>query len=209
MDSATLKQMRRDRMAQTTYADGESQKDFWNLVENVKQSQGTPQETNLVEKLRNRIMIGKMKRDFDNDKPGVRETMMIDALYTGGSTRDQAFLQTAEGAPARAARESDIIGTAAFSLLKKDQEINFTSQSFNAVGIGRFVLRVKGANADGTGGTNKAFFNIDPNHVEQNTKELTPKESKAVGNSAMKAEDFVRQLQELIKGIDKILPVQD
>ena len=209
MDSATLKQIRQDQMAKMTYADGESQKDFWNLVDNVKQSQGTPQETNLVEKLRNRIMIGKMKRDFDNDKPGVRETMMIDALYTGGSTRDQAFLQTSEGAPARAARESDIIGTAAFSLLKKDQEINFTSQSFNAVGIGRFVVRVKGANTDGTGGTNKAFFNIDPNHVEENTKELTPKESKAVGNSAMKAEDFVRQLQELIKGIDKILPVQD
>ena len=134
---------------------------------------------------------------------------MIDALYTGGSTRDQAYVQTSQSNETRAARESDIIGPAAMSFVQGSKEdISFSQGSVTVKGVGSFTLRVKGMDEDGTGGSNKQFFNIDKSFVKDHTRPLE-KGASPVGNSSMKAEDFVRKLQELFQGINEILPVKD
>jgi hypothetical protein len=210
MDSSVIKANRRDKESHMTYADAQKSAEFWDTVDEWKEAvkNGSPNAANLESALRNRMTIAQQAKDFESNVPGCREMMMVDALYTGGSTRDQGYLQTSPSNTTRVARESDIIGTAAFQLLNKDADISFTQGSINVKGVGRFTRRVKGANEDGSGGTNKQFMTIDPSWVEDNSQELAPKDN-PVGNSAMKAEDFVRQLQELLQGIDKIFPIKD
>ena len=210
MDAGTIKTHRQNKESHMTYTDAQKSAAFWDSVDEWKSAvkNGSPNAANLESTLRNYMTIAQQARDFENNVPGCREMMMVDTLYTGGSTRDQGYLQTSPRNTTRVARESDIIGTAAFQFLNKEAQIEFTKGSINVKGVGRFTRRVKGANEDGSGGTNKQFVTIDPTWVNDNTRELTPQD-KGVGNSAMKAEDFVRQLQELLQGIDKIFPIQN
>jgi hypothetical protein len=201
-----IQKQQQDRAKQLSFKNSTAEKEFNDLVLEYKAAKGTPQEANLEAKLRNRMEIAKQARDVENNVPGAREKMLVDTLYTGGSTRDQMYLGTATEGATRVARESDLIGKAAFMLLKED--IHFTQQGYGIKGVGVFNMRVKGANEDGVGGTNKQFVTLESGYVYDNTRP-PPSRKPSVGNSAMKAEDFVRQLQELLQGIDKIFPVQN
>tara|TARA_R110000824_G_scaffold163741_2_gene339601 strand:- start:5148 stop:7700 length:2553 start_codon:yes stop_codon:yes gene_type:complete len=210
MTRSTLNSIQQDNTSRMSYEDAQNQAEFWNDVDEWKNEEDPAKKKNLESKLRNRMMTATQAKDFEDDKPGVREMLMIDALFTGGSSRDQAFVQTSQSGATRVARESDLIGTAAFKFMTSAKEdVNFAQGSVSVKGVGRFARRLKGANEDGTGGTNKQFFNIEAGYVEEHTRELEPGESPVVGNSSMKAEDFVRKLQELFQGIDEILPVKN
>ena len=193
-----------------SYTEAQKQKGFWEDVNAWKKEKDPAKKKNMESQIRNRMVIASQAKDFENDVPGCREKMMIDALYTGGSSRDQAYVQTSQSGATRIARESDIIGTAAFKFVSAPkEEISFSQGSITLKGVGSFTLRMKGMNEDGTGGSNKQFFNVEKSYVKDNTRALEPDEAAAIGNSSMKAEDFVRKLQELFQGINEILPVKD
>jgi hypothetical protein len=209
MDQSTLNAIQQDNNSKMSFSEAQSQKGYWEDVAAWKKEKNPEKRKNLESQLRNRMTIAAQAKDFENGVPGCREKLMIDALYTGGSTRDQAYVQTSQSNETRAARESDIIGPAAMAFVQSSKEdVNFSQGSITIKDVGSFTLRVKGMNEDGTGGSNKQFFNIDKSFVKDHTRPLE-KGASPVGNSSMKAEDFVRKLQELFQGIDEILPVKD
>ena len=209
MDQSTLDSLQQDNNSKMSFSDAQNQKGYWDDVAAWKKEKNPEIKKNLESQLRNRMTIASQAKDFEDDVPGCREKLMIDALYTGGSTRDQAYVQTSQSNETRAARESDIIGPAAMAFVQGSKEdISFSQGSVTVKGVGSFTLRVKGMDEDGTGGSNKQFFNIDKSFVKDHTRPLE-KGASPVGNSSMKAEDFVRKLQELFQGINEILPVKD
>jgi len=209
-DQSTLEADQRDKTSRMSYEDAQNQKEFWDDVKAWKAEKDPGKKKNMESQLRNRMTIATQARDFENDVPGCREKLMIDAMYTGGSTRDQAYVETSPGEPTRIARESDIMGPAAMAFITTPKEdISFSQGSITLKGIGTLTLRLKGMNEDGTGGSNKQFFNVEKSFVHGQTRPIEVDESAAVGNSSMKAEDFVRKLQELFQGINEILPVKN
>ena len=209
-DCDFLDDMRKDDNSRMSFQDAEKQKGFWDDVDAWKKEKDPDKKKNMESQLRNRMTVATQAKDFENDVPGCREKLMVDALYTGGSSRDQAYVQTSQSGATRAARESDIIGPAAMSFVNAPkEEISFSQGSITIKDVGSFTLRLKGMNEDGTGGSNKQFFNVDKSYVKKNTRELEAGEAAAIGNSSMKAEDFVRKLQELFQGINEILPVKN
>tara|TARA_R110000765_G_scaffold324264_1_gene415881 strand:- start:133 stop:912 length:780 start_codon:yes stop_codon:yes gene_type:complete len=210
MEQSTLNRIISTNTAEMSYTDAQKQKGFWDDVAAWKKEDNPEKKKNMESQLRNRMTIASQAKDFENDAPGCREKLMIDAMYTGGSSRDQAYVQTSQNGATRAARESDIIGPAAMAFVNAPKEdISFSQGSVNIKGVGSLTLRLKGMDEDGTGGSNKQFFNVEKNFVLDHTRELEAGEAAAIGNSSMKAEDFVRKLQELFQGIDEILPVKD
>ena len=130
-------------------------------------------------------------------EPAMRYNMAIEAAVTGMSTERQAFILTGSRGTFMG-MESDVAGRAVSQILDPDTKVEFTgtkTKFMDADGkeFASVSLRRKGT-------TPSQFFIVNKDYAKEGLRKV----EKKVGNSALRAEDFVRQLQELIKGIDKV-----
>ena len=161
----------------------------------------------LKSKLTNAHRASEWKKGGDS-REGLRYHLATETMSTGVSTtREAAYWTSKEGT--WEGLESDYAGPQALAMLGlgeegKDSELKFNQDECKVVladGSTPFslVTRVKDGQWSQFVVTSKAWGRSKLRKMEGDEAELE--------NSGMKAEDFVRQLQELIKGIDKVLPV--
>ena len=180
-------------------------------LQDVQNSEpGSDERAAAIKKLR--LTVTNAYRNKNQDKPGFRTNMAMEYCQAGMATNNQSFVLTKPGAgDTYLGSESDAVGSAACQIL----------------GLGREGGEAPIASITGTGVTFEGGITLRRRLKDgvmvteaiESTDNLLPRLEKLsgaaaantgdseVGNSAMKAEDFVRQLQELIKRIDKISPV--
>ena len=199
------------------YDDGETFGELKSQMEALVN--GTEEERKAARKrLRTTLTMGYRHRALKNNTPGARSNIAIEYAQCSLATQNQAFAVTKPGGGETfLGAGSDGPGTAVLGILgigTPDKEpypiksitgtgINFESPDNGTVSLTRRVKEgsmVTEAREDTDSLTGRL-------NALSGGKAAKTGDSK-VGNSALKPEDFVRQLQELIKGIDKVLPAQ-
>jgi hypothetical protein len=168
-----------------------------------------------------RLKLTNSYRNKHKNDEGMRYAMGLEAAMCGMSTQRQPFVigdgQTGDN---YLGLESDVAGQAIAGIFgfgwdsplqMSVTQTGITFKDSEGRTIGNLNRRFKDGRSNG-------FFTVSTEWAKEQLTNIGrggPGEGRGqalgpqVGNSSMKAEDFVRQLQELIKGIDKVFPVEN
>ena len=168
-----------------------------------------------------RLKLTNSYRNKHKNDECMRYAMGLEAAMCGMSTQRQPFVigdgQTGDN---YLGLESDVAGQAIAGIFgfgwdsplqMSVTQTGITFKDSEGRTIGNLNRRFKDGRSNG-------FFTVPTEWAKEqltNIGQGGPGEGRGqalgpqVGNSSMKAEDFVRQLQELIKGIDKVFPVEN
>ena len=136
-------------------------------------------------------------RSKNADKPGMRHNMAIEAAVTGMSTEREAFILTGSKGTYMG-MESDVAGAAIAKILDPNTKIKCTTTKTKFMVDGREICSVSLRRKDATA---SQFFIIEKEFARENLRLMDEDEVK---EENLSAEDFVRQLQELIQRIDEV-----
>lgn len=200
-------------MGKMGYQEGEKFSNLQKLFTDYQNGNNPSPERTKAEK-QIRVTLANAYRNKNQNAPGFRLNMAIEYCQTGMATQNQGFVVTKPaGGQTFVGSESDGIGTAAANIMGYGREggpapitsITGTGVNFEG-GIGlRRRLKEGVAVQEAVESTDS----ILPRMRELSGAKAAKTGDSEVGNSAMKAEDFVRQLQELIKRIDKVQTVKN
>ena len=150
-------------------------------------------------KLRQQLlpMVTQAYRQSNQNKPGFRENMALEFLSTAGSSEEQGFVYLS-GDECYQGLESDLLGPT-YDALLNGGDIRFTQnemviKDINGNECGRLGIR-------NIRGTPNQDAKISSGCAKERLKKT---KSTEVGNSSLRAEDFVRHLKELMQRIDKV-----
>jgi len=197
----------------------EEAKQFGTLKQQMEDiANGDEQARKLASKrLRTTLTQGYRHQALKNNTPGSRSNIALEYAMCSFATANQAFAVTKPaGGETFLGGGSDGPGTAFLSILgigTPDQKpaklksvtgtgVNFEGPSGGTISLSRRVKE----------GSMVTEATEDTDSLTSRLNRLSGAKAAETGTSnesRMKAEDFVRQLQELIKGIDKVLPVQN
>lgn len=157
-----------------------------------------------------RVTLTNAYRNKHQNSPGFRGNIAIEYAQTGMATQNQGFVCTKPaGGDTYVGSESDGAGTAVAKIMGYGEEGRGPVPIASITGTGVSF-------EEGIALRRRTKEGVMVQECLESTDYILPRmrklsEGKAaktgdseVGNSAMKAEDFVRQLQELIKRIDKV-----
>ena len=209
LQPGTVQTVMADVRRQVGFEEGEH---FGELEAQFEELQNTEPGSKEYKKAEARIRatLTNAYRKKNQDKPGFRLNMAIEYSQTGQSTQNDAFVMTEPaGGATYVGAESDAAGGAVASIMGYGREGGPAPiVSVNGTGVtweGGITLnrRVKDGSL-----VQEALE--DTRSVKKRLRKLeTTKKEDGVENSSMKAEDFVRQLQELIKRIDKVQTIKN
>jgi len=186
------------QMAKVPFNDLKKQKAFYDKVKEYKKTKDPKV------KLRRRAEIvtqmTQMYAAKHSNEPGFRYNCVLDAAVCGMSTERQMFALTNPDGNSMIGMESDAVGPSLLKILSGEADIRVLPSGTNFVSkdgklLSRLRIGRKGTSAN-------VHYIVSKDEVTSGLEEAQP-----VGNSSMKAEDFVRQLQELIQRIDKVSTV--
>lgn len=213
LDGGSTEEVQRFKRRQLSFVEAEKVDAFYNDLKKWR-SEKDPKakrklKRQLMAKLTNAHRAKEWKKGGES-RENLRYHLATESMVTGVSTEREAAYWTAEDGTWEGL-ETDYAGPQALGMLGlgeegKDSTLEFNQDECHVVladGIKPFslVTRVKDGQWSQFVVTNKKWGRSKLRRLDDEAS--TP--STPVGDSGMKAEDFVRQLQELIKGIDKVL----
>ena len=193
------------------YDEGEQFAGLKNMITDYKNAPNpSPERQKLEKKLR--VTLTNAYRNKNQNAPGFRLNMAIEYCQTGMATQNQGFVITKpEGGNTYVGSESDGIGTAGANIMGYGREggpAPITSITGTGVNFeGGISLRRRLKEGVMVQESLESTDSILPRMRKLSGAKAAKTGDSVVGNSSMKAEDFVRQLQELIQRIDKVSTV--
>lgn len=193
------------------YDEGEQFAGLKNMITDYKNAPNpSPERQKLEKKLR--VTLTNAYRNKNQNAPGFRLNMAIEYCQTGMATQNQGFVITKpEGGNTYVGSESDGIGTAGANIMGYGREggpAPITSITGTGVNFeGGISLRRRLKEGVMVQESLESTDSILPRMRKLSGAKAANTGDSVVGNSSMKAEDFVRQLQELIQRIDKVSTV--
>ena len=206
LSTGTVSTVMKGVMGRMGYEEGEEFSNLQKVFTDYQNADNPSPERTKAEK-QIRVTLTNAYRNKNQNKAGFRLNMAIEYCQTGMATQNQGFVITKPGGgKTYTGSESDGIGTAAANIMGYGREggpapitsITGTGVNFEG-GIGLRRRLKEGVPVQ------EAIESTDS--ILPRMKELSNAKTPKTESSAMKAEDFVRQLQELVKGIDKVLTV--
>ena len=212
LGTGTMNEVVRSQMAAMGYEElGPFEELFQKHIKEFQNAKaGSPAE----EKARKRIetALTQSYRNKHKNDPGFRTNLAIESLQTGSASQNQLFILTEPGGDTYIGTEADAINkqimhdTMGYGNPDGPGEIKVTATS-TMCDENELTRRVKD-------GSKVSEFRCSSKKAKENMRNMSGgKTARGVNpqvkESAMKAEDFVRQLQELIKRIDKVQTVKN
>ena len=206
LNGASIHSIFKGEINKLAYPDGKA---FGKLQKHIEEYENAPEGSVDKEKARKRIetTLTQAYRNQHRNDPGFRTNLAIEMMQAGSASQNQLLVITEPGKDTCISTESDAINkqimedvlgygnpkgekaeikvTATSTTLSTGQELTRRVKDNSKVQEVRYPSKKTKENMSCKGGGGNA-------------------PGLEVGNSAMKAEDFVRQLQELIKRIDKV-----
>ena len=168
---------------------------FYDRIEAYNKEKDPKKKARLKAELTTALTQGYRSKNANN--PAMRHNMAIEAAVTGMSTEREAFILTGSKGTYMGL-ESDVAGAAIAKILNPGTKMEFTTTKTKFMVDGREICSVSLRRKDATA---SQFFIIAKEFGRENLRLMKDGEVK---NSSLSAEDFVRQLQELIQRIDEV-----
>lgn len=167
---------------------------FYDRMEAFNKEKDPKKKARLKAELTTALTQGYRAKNKDNQ--GMRHNMAIEAAITGMSTEREAFILTGSKGTYMG-MESDVAG-AAIAQIIGGAKMQFTTTKTKFMVDGREICNVSLRRKDATA---SQFFVVNKEFARENLRLMGEGEVK---ESTLSAEDFVRQLQELIQRIDEV-----
>ena len=194
IDPGALKDVSDTKKSSLAYEELERYSQFSDKVKEYNKEKDKKKKARLKAELQTAFTQG--YRAKNKNKPGMRYNMAIEAAVTGMSTEREAFVLTGEQGTFMGL-ESDVAGAAVGQIIG-GAKMEFTSTKTKFMSEeGKELCNVSLRRKDATA---SQFLVISKEFARSNLKPVSPTGK----NESLRPEDFVRQLQELIKGIDKV-----
>jgi len=207
LNGASIHSIFKGEINKLAYPDGKA---FGKLQKHIEEYENAPEGSVDKEKARKRIetTLTQAYRNQHRNDPGFRTNLAIEMMQAGSASQNQLLVITEPGKDTCISTESDAINK---------QIMEDVLGYGNPEGTPKAKIKVTGTSTTLSTGqelTRRVKDNSKVQEVRYPSKKTKENMSckggggnapgLEVGNSAMKAEDFVRQLQELIKRIDKV-----
>ncbi len=190
----TIEDIARERLGSLSYDDSIRQRRFFDKLKEYNKTKDPEEKERMRKELT--AVVTQAWRQSNIESPGVRENLALEILSTGGSSERQGFLLNSKG-KSYVGLETDVIGPL-YDTVINGGKVEFTETQmkiFDDVGpIGSLGLRVKSGEPiqELTAEKESAMLRLKVAEPAKQQKE------------SLRAEDFVRQLQELIQGINEV-----
>lgn len=193
IEPGALKDIKSTQASKVPYEKLERYSQFYDRMEEYNKTNDPKVKRRLKAELTTALTQGYRAKNSNN--PSMRYNMAIEAAVTGMSTEREAFILTGDRGTYMG-MESDVVGSA-LSQIIGGAEMKFTAtktkfMSEEGVEICNISLRRKETTAS-------QFFVVSKEFAKDNLKLVAENV-----DESLRAEDFVRQLQELIQRIDKV-----
>ena len=193
IEPGALKDVASTQISKLDYEKLERYSQFYDRMEEYNKTKDPKVKRRLKAELTTALTQGYRARNSKN--PGMRYNMAIEAAVTGMSTEREAFILTGDRGTYMG-MESDVVGSA-LSQIIGGAKMEFTAtktkfMSEEGEEICNISLRRKETTAS-------QFFVVSKEFAKNNLKLVA-----GSVDESLRAEDFVRQLQELIQRIDKV-----
>ena len=212
LNPGTIGQVAKSQMAQMGYDDATA---FGELQKHIGEYENAPEGSAEKEKARKRVetTLTQAYRKKHKDSPGFRTNLAIEMMQAGSASQNQLLVITDPGGDTYIGTEADAINRQVIEDVlglgnpEGKAEITVTGTSTKLSTGQELTRRVKE-------NSKVQEVRYPSKKTKENMKNMSGgKTARGVNpevkESAMKAEDFVRQLQELIKRIDKVQTVKN
>ena len=212
LNPGTIGQVVKSQMAQMGYDDATA---FGELQKHIGEYENAPEGSVEKEKARKRVetTLTQAYRKKHKDSPGFRTNLAIEMMQAGSASQNQLLVITDPGGDTYIGTEADAINRQVIEDVlglgnpEGKAEITVTGTSAKLSTGQELTRRVKE-------NSKVQEVRYPSKKTKENMKNMSGgKTARGVNpevkESAMKAEDFVRQLQELIKRIDKVQTVKN
>lgn len=212
LNPGTIGQVVKSQMAQMGYDDATA---FGKLQKHIGEYENAPEGSAEKEKARKRVetTLTQAYRKKHKDSPGFRTNLAIEMMQAGSASQNQLLVITDPGGDTYIGTEADAINRQVIEDVlglgnpEGKAEITVTGTSTKLSTGQELTRRVKE-------NSKVQEVRYPSRKTKENMKNMSGgKTARGVNpevkESAMKAEDFVRQLQELIKRIDKVQTVKN
>jgi|14BtaG_2_1085337.scaffolds.fasta_scaffold00043_16 hypothetical protein len=198
ISSGALKDWTTDQMSKVPFNDLKKQKAFYDKLKEYKKTKDPKVKLRL--RAESITQMTQMYAAKHSNEPGFRYNCVLDAAVCGMSTERQMFALTNPDGNSMIGMETDAVGPSLLKILSGEADIRVLGSGTNFVSedgklLSRLRIGRKGTSAN-------THYIVAKDEVTSGLEK-----AQSVGNSSMKAEDFVRHLQELIQRIDEVSTV--